>query len=237
MSEQSDSDASVDSNDCQEEKSPFTTQGKYKDEVALIFDDETKLYVPVSFLTLSSPVFVAMFSSDLKEKQDMEVKLPGKIQEDFLEFLLCIHPRVLQPIQDENVLRVAPIADEYQVKSVVKLCKSYMKDWCKRLQDDARQRPNWYEQAEYLEQMLEIVSIAGFSYEEVFTYAAPMIAKFPHALFQHFYPDAMPLGHRDRISRDKVEKCRSKFGKLSHERRDIIFTKRLAMLDQTRSFI
>ena len=79
---------------------PFTQAGVYDDEIILDFEgkDKKKLYVPKNFLTVASPVFEAMFKHDLKEKAEKAVKMTGKSYDDFLEFLMCIHPRFLKEI-------------------------------------------------------------------------------------------------------------------------------------------
>ncbi|XP_053388619.1 uncharacterized protein LOC128551731 [Mercenaria mercenaria] len=96
----------------------FTEKGLCRDEVKLVFDDERELFVSENFLSLSSPVFKAMFSNDFIEKNEMTVRLPGKSYEDFLEFLMCIHPAVQKPIDESNAVRMVPIAEEYQVPSI-----------------------------------------------------------------------------------------------------------------------
>ncbi|XP_053404930.1 BTB and MATH domain-containing protein 38-like [Mercenaria mercenaria] len=112
-----------------ESPSPFTEGGKCFDEVQFIFDDQQNLVVSQNFLILASPVFEAMFKSDFKEKQTMTVHLKGKIYEDFLEFLMCIHPGGKTTVTTSNVLRISPIAEEYQVARVIHKCTKCMKTW------------------------------------------------------------------------------------------------------------
>jgi uncharacterized membrane protein YpjA len=71
---------------------PFTQKGLYDDEVTLYFGKEN-LYVSKNFLCLASPVFEAMFRNEFREKKEKRVAMTWKSHEDFLDFLLCIHPR------------------------------------------------------------------------------------------------------------------------------------------------
>ncbi|XP_060597907.1 uncharacterized protein LOC132751712 [Ruditapes philippinarum] len=120
--------------DVKEEECPntFTTPGKCLDEIRLIFDDQQELYVSQNFLILSSPAFDAMFKNDFKEKQQSAVALTGKNYSDFHEFLMCIHPGTLKPVTEANVLRIVPIAEEYQVDSIIQSCKLVMKNWLEK---------------------------------------------------------------------------------------------------------
>ena len=76
---------------------PFTQDGVHDDEITLEFEEE-KLYVSKNFLCLTSPVFEAMFSNEFKENIEKRVQMTGKSYDDFLEFLLCIHPRIQKDI-------------------------------------------------------------------------------------------------------------------------------------------
>ncbi|XP_060558066.1 uncharacterized protein LOC132718386 [Ruditapes philippinarum] len=111
----------------------FTESGEFDNEITLVFDNSNKLYVSKNFLRYASPVFKAMFDHDWQEKKENLVSLTGKNYDDFLEFLLCIHPRISKPITETNVLQVVSIADEYQVTSVIKKCKETMMSWSQGL--------------------------------------------------------------------------------------------------------
>jgi hypothetical protein len=76
----------------------FIERGQCEDEIMLVFDNSNKLCVSKNFLRYASPVFKTMFDHDCKEKKENSVSLTGKNYDDFLEFLLCIHPRILKPI-------------------------------------------------------------------------------------------------------------------------------------------
>jgi hypothetical protein len=77
----------------------FTESGECDDEITLVFDNNNKLFVSKNFLRYASPVFKAMFDHDCKEKKENSVSLTGKNYDDFLEFLLCIHPRISKPVK------------------------------------------------------------------------------------------------------------------------------------------
>jgi hypothetical protein len=75
---------------------PFTQKGSHDDEVTLAFG-KNKLYVSRNFLCLASPEFEAMFRNECREKKEKLVQMTGTY-EDFIEFLLCIHPRILKEV-------------------------------------------------------------------------------------------------------------------------------------------
>ncbi|XP_060557721.1 uncharacterized protein LOC132718107 [Ruditapes philippinarum] len=139
----------------------FTESGECDDEITLVFDNSNKLYVSKNFLRYASPVFKAMFDHNWQEKKENCVSLTGKNFDDFLEFLLCIHPRISKPITETNVLQIVSIADEYQVTSVINKCKEYMMRWLQASFDQARAKDNHYlYQAVYLRPCLSIVAKA-----------------------------------------------------------------------------
>jgi hypothetical protein len=78
--------------------STFTESGECDDEITLVFKKSKKLYASKNFLRYASPVFKAMFDHDWQETKKSRVSLTGKNYDDFLEFLLCVHPRILKPI-------------------------------------------------------------------------------------------------------------------------------------------
>ena len=81
-----------------DEPEAFTESGRCDDEITLVFDEDKKLYASKNFLRYASPVFEAMFTFGWKEGKENCVELKGKQYDDFLEFLLCIHPRVFKPV-------------------------------------------------------------------------------------------------------------------------------------------
>ena len=85
---------------------PFVFAGQCDDEVILTFDNTDKqLFVSRNFLSLVSPVFRTMFTSDFIEKSTGVVEMKDKEYVDFLELLLIIHPCVKKPITGKSFFR------------------------------------------------------------------------------------------------------------------------------------
>ncbi|XP_045178426.2 BTB and MATH domain-containing protein 38-like [Mercenaria mercenaria] len=82
-----------------------------------------KILVSKSVLCIASPVFRAMLEGDYQEKTMSEIPLPGKIYEDFVEFLKCIYPDKLKKVTETNSYQLIPLAHEYQVKKIEKRCE------------------------------------------------------------------------------------------------------------------
>ena len=51
-----------------------------------------KLYANRMTMSMWSPVMKAMLTGDFKEKNALEIKLPGKAYKDILQLLMVIHP-------------------------------------------------------------------------------------------------------------------------------------------------
>ncbi|XP_045206945.2 uncharacterized protein LOC123559197 [Mercenaria mercenaria] len=64
-----------------------------------------------------------MLQSQFKEKDQAEVKLPGKKYTDFVEFLSCFYPDRLERVTNDSVYKILPLAVEYQVKVLEKECQ------------------------------------------------------------------------------------------------------------------
>ena len=84
-------DESEDESDEQDEKNVFEDEWDDSDTIFIV--EEKKFHVHRALLSLMSPVFKAMFSSDFREKDQQEIPLPGKKAEVFLSFLLIIYSR------------------------------------------------------------------------------------------------------------------------------------------------
>lgn len=162
-----------------DEREDFIGSGKCSDEITFVFDDGQKLYVSQNFLHYVSPVFKAMFEHDYEEKTTRTAKLSGKNLDDFLEFLLCLHPNKQKPVDRGNVLRIAPIAEEYQSAIVVERCKKAMINWLnERCSSDASNMAN--KARHYLEFLTLAVSL---SYDEIENIAIENLAKLPYEYF------------------------------------------------------
>ena len=66
---------------------------KWNNSDAIFFVKETNFHVHRQLLSLMSPVFKRMFSSDFREKGQQEIPLPGKKAKVFLSFLLIVYSR------------------------------------------------------------------------------------------------------------------------------------------------
>ena len=89
------------------------------------FEVEGKVLKAVKVcLSMSSPVFKAMFKGDFKEKSASKIPLPGKAYADVLEFVEVIHSG--RCVDDKNVEMVLPLAHEYDCKSLLQKCEGIL---------------------------------------------------------------------------------------------------------------
>ncbi|XP_053404929.1 uncharacterized protein LOC123555594 [Mercenaria mercenaria] len=184
-----------------------------------------------------------MFKNNFKEKQSLTVNLTGKNYADFLEFLMCIHPGFLNPITESNVLRIAPIAEEYQVASVVTSCKSKMKNWLDKELQEAKRNTSTTEHIVPIRKCLTIPTTAlSLNYETETAYAVDIIARLPHRIYYGSYqPDTIKsnyhhyLNNKKKVNgvdvkiREIIAECRQLFLKLPAELRCTLLSKRLAL--------
>ncbi|XP_052711184.1 uncharacterized protein LOC128185623 [Crassostrea angulata] len=92
-----------------------------------------QLHVRKEVLADNSPVFKRMFEADFKEKHQKKIPLPKENIEDFEEFLCLIyHPERWQ-ITEDTVLKILPLADQYQVSTVKKRCESFIIQTLKKI--------------------------------------------------------------------------------------------------------
>ncbi|XP_062577714.1 BTB and MATH domain-containing protein 36-like isoform X1 [Saccostrea cucullata] len=94
-------------------------------DIALIIEGK-KMYTVKSILSLASPVFKTMFSSNFKEKNVMEIELPGKTYRDFENFLMCLSPNKCLDFNDDVIGNLLPLAQEYQVDSIINKCENWL---------------------------------------------------------------------------------------------------------------
>lgn len=82
----------------------FSEKGHSIDEIVLEFDSEEngQLYASLGVLASASPVYKAMFQSDLKEAKEQKVEIKDFDIEDFREFLYCIDSGTLKPINGKH---------------------------------------------------------------------------------------------------------------------------------------
>ena len=75
---------------CPDSEDPFHTHNCESD-VTLVVEDR-KIHVHKSVLSVYSPVFSVMFTSDFAEKDAKEIELPGKKYDAMIHFLLQMYP-------------------------------------------------------------------------------------------------------------------------------------------------
>ncbi|PFX33698.1 uncharacterized protein LOC111333971 [Stylophora pistillata] len=87
-----------------------------------------KLHLHRFMLTLSSPVFNTMLKSESKETSNAEITLPGKDADDILNLLKQLYPQERDEITMDNVERFLKLAEEYQIKTVLDLCATCLRN-------------------------------------------------------------------------------------------------------------
>ncbi|CAF3258908.1 unnamed protein product [Rotaria socialis] len=105
------------------EQFDFTKPTPFYDVVLNI--EDKKLYCNRALLAIWSPVFETMFKSNFRERDSMEINLPGKSFDDIKELLAVIYPPN-RPIVATNVQRLLELADEYQMIELTKRCQAYL---------------------------------------------------------------------------------------------------------------
>ncbi|XP_060607427.1 uncharacterized protein LOC132759636 [Ruditapes philippinarum] len=231
---------------CQKCPEPFTAPGKCLDEVCLVFDDQQELYVSQNFLILSSPVFDAMFKNDFKEKQQSAVFLKGKNHSEFHEFLLCINPGTFKPVTEANVLRIVPIAEEYQVDPIIQICQLIMQNWLQKEYVSAKSNKyysNYYHHSVVpTRQCLSILTTSlSLNYKSLIDNAVEILAKMPHRIYYGSYkPDTLctdchsqtrDLNGKNITVREIIDECKIVFQTLPAELRCTILSKKLALYE------
>ena len=100
---------------------------RFEDDYALevIVDDGIEFVYP-GLLGSASPVFAAMLCSDMKEKYDRSLILPGKTKEDLQLFVEFVRPLSCKKIDRNNVDRMLPWFDEYQVHKLKEDCQALL---------------------------------------------------------------------------------------------------------------
>lgn len=106
----------------------FSKPWKFSD-VVLVVEDQ-KFHVHRSTLSMWSPVFETMFTSEFKERNMNEIPLPGKKASDIKELLLIIYPTVShtgwKSVTNENCYFLVELADEYQMDAIKQRCEDFL---------------------------------------------------------------------------------------------------------------
>ena len=107
------------------QKQDFSQPWKFSD-VAVVVEDE-RLHVHRAVLSIASPVFEKMFTSEFQEKDKNEISLPGKSSTEIKELLLMIYPLASEKqITKENCYFLVKLAHEYQIDAIVQKCEDYI---------------------------------------------------------------------------------------------------------------
>ena len=93
-------------------------------DVVLVVEDK-KFHVHKGTLSMWSPVFEKMFSSEFREKTASEIPLPGKNATEIKEMLLVIYP-TSKPISENNCYFLLSLAREYQMEQLTERCEKYL---------------------------------------------------------------------------------------------------------------
>lgn len=207
----------------------FTKSGKCLDEITFIFDDGKKLYVSQNFLHYASPVFQAMFKQDWKEKETKTVKLPGKKYEDFLEFLLCLHPNKQNPVDKKNVLRLCTIADEYQSALIIKKCKEVMLKWLSKEVTNYSSSDMDVKATATRSCLQILIAVVSLTYEEVFKKAVSSVAC---CGYQWFTGTIITSSFLNEETKEITMECKALYQSLSDTLKVRVLSERLNKLDQ-----
>ncbi|CAF1063852.1 unnamed protein product [Rotaria sordida] len=105
------------------EQFDFTKPTPFYDIVLSV--EDKKLYCNRALLAIWSPVFETMFKSNFRERDSMEITLPGKSFDDIKELLAVIYPPN-RAVVATNVQRLLELADEYQMIELTKRCQAYL---------------------------------------------------------------------------------------------------------------
>ncbi|GFU40788.1 hypothetical protein NPIL_407431 [Nephila pilipes] len=80
-----------------------------------------------AILSSRSPVFLAMFTTDMKEKVQECVDVPD-VEDDILcRMLLYVYTNALEGLQQESALKLYAAADKYEIVTLKSKCHSFLK--------------------------------------------------------------------------------------------------------------
>jgi len=108
----------------QEPEQEFSKPWNQSDVVLIV--EGQQFHVHRVILTMFSPVFSRMFSSDFKEKDADAIPLPKKKAADIREMLMVIYPIFNKPVNDTNLHLLLPLAREYQMTVLTQRCEDHL---------------------------------------------------------------------------------------------------------------
>ena len=98
-------------------------------DVVLVVEDQ-KFHVQRYTLSVWSPVFEKMFTSQFKERNSFEIPLSGKKASEIKELLLIIYLNISgkawSTVTNENCYFLVKLADEYQMEEIFKRCEDVL---------------------------------------------------------------------------------------------------------------
>ncbi|KAK3722093.1 hypothetical protein QZH41_019854 [Actinostola sp. cb2023] len=106
----------------------FSSPWHFSDVVLIV--EGQKFHVHKSTLSMWSPVFEKMFTSNFVERKAKEIPLPGKRADEFDVLLRLIYKysiKTEQKVCASNYEFLLKLADEYQMEKVKKLCIKFMR--------------------------------------------------------------------------------------------------------------
>jgi len=104
----------------------FTEPWKFSDVVLVV--QGQKLHVHRSTLAIWSPVFDTMFTSDFKEKNSVEIPLPGKKVHEIKLLLQIMYDTSWNrgTLTRKNCYFLLNAAHEYQMSSIIQMCEDFL---------------------------------------------------------------------------------------------------------------
>ena len=107
------------------QKQDFSQPWKFSDAVLVV--EEERLHVHRAVLSIASPVFDKMFTSEFQEKDKNEIPLPGKSSTEIKELLVMMYPLASEKhITKENCYFLIKLAHEYQMDAIVEKCEDFI---------------------------------------------------------------------------------------------------------------
>ena len=113
----------------------FSAPWKFSDVVLVV--EGQKFHVHRVILSLWSPVFEKMFTSEFREKSENEIPLPRKKASHIREMLQMIYPSLEEKVVEKsNCYFLFELAHEYQIDSIVQKCEALMVSMVKTREED-----------------------------------------------------------------------------------------------------
>ncbi|XP_031566424.1 BTB and MATH domain-containing protein 38-like [Actinia tenebrosa] len=103
----------------------FSSPWHFSDVVLVV--EDSRFYVHKSTLSMWSPVFEKMFTSEFSERNAEEIPLPGKREKEVEVLLKVIYSYgKIQGVTNENYHYLLELAEEYQIDRVKTFCSEYL---------------------------------------------------------------------------------------------------------------